>query len=104
MIVGASNPSNDRGVIFQLLQNLGVSDSRAHSAQVYAVGPLRILLILVLAFLLGRLVKGLSRRLVKSLRLVSPLVRSTPRGRTGPAPWRASFLRCSEPSSGSSPS
>jgi small conductance mechanosensitive channel len=67
-------------VIFQLLQGLGVSDSRAHSVEVYAVGPLRIGLILVLAFLLGRLVKGLSRRLVKSLRLVSPLVRATPRG------------------------
>ncbi len=74
------NSINDRGVIYHALCGLGVSPSRAHSVEVYAVGPLRILLVVVLAFLLSRLVRGLSRRLVKSLRLVSPLVRATPRG------------------------
>jgi small conductance mechanosensitive channel len=59
---------------------MGVSPSQAHTAQVYLSGPLRVLLILVLAFVLSRVVGGLARRVVRSLRLVSPLVRSTPRG------------------------
>jgi small conductance mechanosensitive channel len=75
-----ANTVNDRGVIYQLLRNLGVSPSQAHTVQVYLAGPLKILFILVLAFVLSRVVVGLSRRIVKSLRLVSPLVRSTPRG------------------------
>jgi small conductance mechanosensitive channel len=75
-----ANSVNDRGVIYQFLRALGVSPGRSHSVEVYSVGPLRILLVVILAFLLGRLVKGLSRRLVGSLRLVSPLVRATPRG------------------------
>jgi small conductance mechanosensitive channel len=74
------NTVNDRGVIYQLLRSLGVSPGRAHTVQVYLAGPLKILLILVLAFLLSRIVVGLSRRIVNSLRLVSPLVRRTPRG------------------------
>jgi small conductance mechanosensitive channel len=80
MAATGGNSVNDRGVIYQLLRNLGVSPSQAHTVQVYLAGPLKILLILVLAFVLSRLVVGLSRRIVKSLRLVSPLVRSTPRG------------------------
>ena len=76
----ANSPVNDRGIIYELLRSLCVSPSAAHTVQVYLAGPLKILLILALAFLLTRIVTGLSRRLVKSLRLVSPLVRSTPRG------------------------
>ena len=76
---GAGAPTNDRGIIYELLTSVGVSGTRAHEVQVYAIGPLRIALIMVLALVLGRLVKGLSRRLVGSLRLVSPLVRATPR-------------------------
>ena len=76
----ASNSVNDRGVIYELLTSLGVSPSQAHTVQVYLSGPLKILLILVLALLLSRIVAGLARRLVKSLRLVSPVVRATPRG------------------------
>jgi small conductance mechanosensitive channel len=75
-----NNPVNDRGIIYELLRSLGVSPSTAHTVQVYLSGPLKILFILALAFLLSRIVTGLARRLVKSLRLVSPLVRSTPRG------------------------
>jgi small conductance mechanosensitive channel len=75
-----STSANDRGVIHQLLVDLGLGSDRAHTVQVYAVGPLRILLVLVLAFVLSRLVSRLSVRLVGSLRLVSPLVRTTPRG------------------------
>jgi small conductance mechanosensitive channel len=80
MAAAANNPVIDRGVIYELLRSAGVSPSQAHTVQVYLSGPLKILVILVLAFLLSRIVTGFSRRLVKSLRLVSPLVRSTPRG------------------------
>jgi small-conductance mechanosensitive channel len=72
-------PVNDRGIVYQLLIDLHASPSVAHTVEVYTVGPLRIVLVLVIALLLSRLVKGVSGRLVKSLRLVSPLVRTTAR-------------------------
>ena len=72
--------ANDRGVVRQLFVDMGVSPQRAHTLQVYLVGPLRILLILLIAFVATRLVTRLSRRLVGSLRLVSPLVKATSRG------------------------
>lgn len=70
----------DRGVIHQIFVNLGFSDSRAHALQVYLGGPVRILLILVIAVVLSRLVNRVARRAVAALRLVSPLVKTTPRG------------------------
>ena len=76
----ASAAANDRGLVRQLFVDLGVSPQRAHTLQVYLVGPLRILLVLLVAFVATRLVTRLSRRLVRSLRLVSPLVKATPRG------------------------
>jgi small-conductance mechanosensitive channel len=75
-----SSSSNDRGIIRQLLVDLGVSSQRAHTMQVYLIGPLRILLVVAVAFVATRLVTRLARRLVGSLRLVSPLVRATARG------------------------
>ena len=75
-----SSASNDRGVIRQLLVDLGVSPDRAHTIQVYAIGPLKIVLILVLALVFSRLVGRLARRMVSSFRVVSPLVRTTARG------------------------
>ena len=75
-----TSASNDRGVIRQLLVDLGVSPDRAHTIQVYAIGPLKIVLILLLALVFSRLVGRLSKRMVGSFRLVSPLVRATPRG------------------------
>ncbi|MGH9061663.1 MAG: hypothetical protein ACRDZY_19450, partial [Acidimicrobiales bacterium] len=72
--------TNDRGIIHQLLVDLGVGGSTAHTVQVYAVGPLRMVLVLGVAMVLSRLVGRLSRRLVDSLRLVSPLVRTSARG------------------------
>jgi small-conductance mechanosensitive channel len=80
MAATASNSVNDRGIIYELLRSLGVSPSQAHTVQVYLSGPLKILLILGLALLLSKIVTGFARRFVKSLRLVSPIVRSTPRG------------------------
>jgi small conductance mechanosensitive channel len=76
----SASASNDRGIIHQFLTSLGVSSDTAHDVQVIAIGPLKILLILASAFLLTRLVRRGSRRLVGGLRLVSPLVRATPRG------------------------
>lgn len=72
--------SSDRGVIHQIFIDLGFSSNTAHSAQVYLEGPIKILLILVIAAILTRLVARLSRRLVQGLRLVSPLVGATQRG------------------------
>ena len=82
LVAASSNTSasNDRGVIRQILVDLGVSPDRAHTVQVYAIGPLKIVLILVLALVFSRLVGRLSRRMVGSFRLVSPLVRATARG------------------------
>jgi small-conductance mechanosensitive channel len=62
-----------RGIVEQLLVD-------AHTVELYTVGPLRIALVVALAWILSRLVTGLSRRIVKGLRLVSPVVTPTPRG------------------------
>lgn len=75
-----TSATDDRGVVHQLLVDMGVSSQTAHTVQVYAIGPLRILLVLFLAVFLSVLVGRLARRLVGSLRMVSPLVRTTPRG------------------------
>jgi moderate conductance mechanosensitive channel len=76
----SSSAVTDRGVVHQLLVDVGVSPSQAHTVQIYSVGPLRIALVLAIALVLSRLVTRVSRRLVGGLRLVSPLVRATPRG------------------------
>jgi small-conductance mechanosensitive channel len=76
----STSAAADRGVIHQLLVDGGVSSSQAHAIQVYTVGPLRIFLVLIIAVVLSLLVKRVSKRLVNGLRLVSPLVRATPRG------------------------
>jgi small-conductance mechanosensitive channel len=72
--------STDRGVIHQALIDLGVSKESAHTAQIYLAAPLKVLFILIVAFILSRLVSRLSHRMVNGLRLVSPLVQATPRG------------------------
>jgi len=65
------------GAVHQLLVWLGVGESGATSAQNLLVGPLRILVIVVVAFLAARLVPRLCRRLVRSLQLRTPLRRTT---------------------------
>lgn len=69
----------DRGVIYQFLVGRGVSPGTAHDVQVFAVGPLRIVLVLAIALVVSRLVSRISHRLITNLRLVSPLVKATPR-------------------------
>ncbi len=76
----APSAASDRGVVHQLLVDVGVSSGQAHAIQVYTMGPLRIILVLTIALVLSRLVKRASRRLAGGLRVVSPMVRATPRG------------------------
>lgn len=75
-----TSAASDRGIIHQLFLDLGFSSNSAHTAQIYLTVPLRVLLILIIAAVISRLVRKLSGRLVGALRLVSPLVRATPRG------------------------
>ena len=66
-------------MINQILVGLGVGNSAAHTIQVLTDGPARVLLIVVVAFVVSRLVGRVSTRLVRSLRHVSPLVKTTER-------------------------
>lgn len=75
-----TNATNDRGVVYEFLRHVGVSDSTAHAVQVYAIGPLKIILVVAIALALSRLISKLAGRLVRSMRLVSPLARATQRG------------------------
>jgi small conductance mechanosensitive channel len=79
--LNSTSSSNDQGIIYHLMHGVfGTSQDTAHSVQVYTIGPVRIILIILISVLLSRLVTKLSARMVGALRLVSPLVRSTPRG------------------------
>ncbi len=70
---------NDRGAIHQVLVGLGVGNSAAHTVQVLTDGPVRVMLVVVVAIVVSRLVGRVSVRLVRSLHHVSPLVRTTER-------------------------
>ncbi len=79
--VPSSTPGSlsDRGAIHQILVGLGVGDSAAHTVQVLTAGPARVVVIIIIAYVSSRLVGRLSVRVVRSLRHVSPLVRTTER-------------------------
>ncbi len=79
-VAGSNASNNDRGVIHQLWIEAGSSPKSAHTAQIYLAPLLKVLVILVVAFVLSRVVGRLSKRMVNGLRLVSPLVQATPRG------------------------
>ena len=70
----SSSASNDRGGIYHIFTALSFSDNTAHTAQIYLAGPLRVVVILLVALVLTRLVSRASHRMVNGLRLVSPLV------------------------------
>lgn len=72
--------ANDHGLIHQLLVDWGVSSNTAHTAQQWTAGPLKVVVILAIAFFLTRLESRLSRRIATGLRLVSPVRPGTPRG------------------------
>ncbi len=65
------------GSIHELARQLGATESQAHAAQVLLLGPLRIFVIVGVAFLVTRVVPGLCRRLVRSLQLRTPLGRAS---------------------------
>ena len=67
------------GSIHELLRRLGVSESVAHTIQVESVGPLRILTVLLVAFIITRLVPRVTKRLVNALQLKTPLRRQSER-------------------------
>ena len=67
-------------MIHQIVVGLGGDSSTADSAQHWALLPVRIVLILLLALVASHLIKRLATRIVDAMRLVSPLVRTTPRG------------------------
>ncbi len=81
-LLGATSPAaaNDRGVIHQLLVDLGVNSNTAHTVQVWTIGPIKALIILVIALVVTRLERRFSRRVVAAVRLISPLRRATVRG------------------------
>jgi small conductance mechanosensitive channel len=79
LLSATSSALDDRGAIHQILVSVGVGNSAAHTIQVLTDGPIRVLLIVVVALVISRLVGRLSTRLVRSLRHVSPLVRTTER-------------------------
>ncbi len=73
MLASVFTVGPSQGSIHQIFTWFGASDSFANSAQSLLVGPLRIVTVLVLAFAITRLVPRLSRRLVRSLQLRTPL-------------------------------
>jgi small conductance mechanosensitive channel len=60
------------GTIYQFLHDHGFSDGTAHTIQSLSIGPLRILIVVVVAYFLTRLVPRATRRLVRSLQLRAP--------------------------------
>lgn len=69
------------GTVYQFLRDLGASDGTAHTVQSLSIGPLRIAVVLILAYLLTRMVPRGSRRLVQSLQLRGPTVLTSARAR-----------------------
>jgi moderate conductance mechanosensitive channel len=65
------------GSIHELACRLGAGDSLAKSAQDLLAGPLRIVLVLVTAFVVTRFVPRMARRLVRSLEIRTPLRRTS---------------------------
>ncbi|MGH9306944.1 MAG: mechanosensitive ion channel family protein [Acidimicrobiales bacterium] len=66
MFIAASNPT-DSGYVYEILRHLGTSPSSAHSTQVLLTGPLKIIVVLVVAFLAARIGSRILRRVVQSL-------------------------------------
>lgn len=65
----------------QLLVDLGVNSDTAHTVQVWTISPLRILLIVVVAWILTRVERRYAVRMVRSLRAAPPILQPSPRAR-----------------------
>lgn len=70
----------DRGLIHQLLIDLGVGSNTAHTVQVWASGPSKVLAVVVIALILTRVEVRLARRAVNSLRMIKPFQQGSARG------------------------
>ena len=71
--------STSTGYVYDLLRKLGASDFLARTVQFLALRPLRIALIISVAWLAARVGGALCRRLVRSLQLRAPLLRASER-------------------------
>jgi small-conductance mechanosensitive channel len=60
------------GSIYQFLHDHGVSDTTAHTVQALSVGPFRIAVVVISAYLVTRLVPRGVSRLIRSLQLRAP--------------------------------
>jgi small conductance mechanosensitive channel len=60
------------GTIYQFLHDHGASDATANTAQALSIGPLRIAIVVVTAFVVTRFVPRGTRRFVRSLQLRGP--------------------------------
>jgi len=76
----ASAAAADRGVVYHVLTWFGVGRGLAHTVGLLVTEPLVVVAVLIGAWVLSRMERRLSARIVGSLRLVPPLVRATPRG------------------------
>ncbi|MDQ1356835.1 MAG: moderate conductance mechanosensitive channel [Acidimicrobiaceae bacterium] len=70
VFAATSTPSG--GTLYQFLHDHGVSDGTAHTIQSLSVGPLRIAVVVVIAWVVTRMVPRTTRRLVRSLQLRAP--------------------------------
>jgi small conductance mechanosensitive channel len=70
LFAASATPSG--GTVYNFLTDHGVSSSTAHTAQALSIGPLRIALVILTAFVIARLVPRGTRRLVRSLQLHAP--------------------------------
>jgi small-conductance mechanosensitive channel len=71
--------SSGGGSVHELFRRFGASEGVAHTAQVLSVGPLRIIVVVIVAFVITRLVPGVARRLARSLQLRAPIRLPSPR-------------------------
>lgn len=76
-IPAATTPGG--GNIQELLTKLGVPEGVAHTIQVLSVGPIRMAIVVVVAFIVTRLVPRATSRLVRSLQLRAPALLTSPR-------------------------
>ena len=68
----ATPVTSSGGTVYQFLRDLGTSEGTAHTLQALSVGPVRIAVVVVTAYVLTRLVPRGTRRLVRSLQLRAP--------------------------------
>jgi len=71
----------DQGYLYELGRKLGLSDFGARTVQFIVVRPLKIVLILAGAVILGRLAARAVRRLLRGVQLRAPIKPSSPRAR-----------------------